>query len=568
MNFVGIRFAKIKEEIETFLTSEYNKASILYSDASPYGQILTILENLHQLSFLYLKNSITQFDISDANSSNDRVIRNAAIFAGHIPGRAISSTGTLKFNLKPSVDLENEISGSRVTFNNKLLIKNKTNGLEYSLNLGSEKMTHKITQNYQFFASIIQGSWKAVNFTGAGMALQTFQINEPGRKDIENFNVQISVNGELWTIKRHMWDMIPDEKSVVARTGFNGSLDVIFGNGAFGMIPPLGSTILVEFLLSDGSLGNIFRRTPNDWTFIHDVTDGGGMSIDVTKLFDISIYTDISFGADKESLQFTRSILPIVTNNAVMALPQHYSYEIKKLGVFSHVNAYESSGTIFISVTPNINLFKNQGSNYFTIDKGAFVLDNYEKSKIDKYLRTGGTIQLTKKYKIVNPLLSYYAVNVFVIPYSDATDESVNGQILDAISSYFLSLNRVDRIPKLDIIKVLSEITDIHSVDIQFVCKKNEDYHKENIQDLKNQINMYSATTMVNEPVNYTPTTVLGLDPTLGDIIFEPNELPMIRGGWSDRNTLYYSDDIDSNGLKAVNIIKKGVVDVKNKKSV
>ena len=568
MNFVGIRFAKIKEEIETFLTSEYNKASILYSDASPYGQILTILENLHQLSFLYLKNAITQFDISDANSSNDRVIRNAAIFAGHIPGRAISSTGTLKFTLKPSVDLENEISGSRVTFNNKLLIKNKTNGLEYSLNLGSEKITHKITQNYQFFTSIIQGAWKAVNFTGAGIALQTFQINEPGRKDIENFNVQISVNGELWTIKRHMWDMIPDEKSVVARTGFNGSLDVIFGNGAFGMIPPLGSTILVEFLLSDGSLGNIFRRTPNDWTFIHDVTDGAGMSIDVTKLFDISIYTDISFGADKESLQFTRSILPIVTNNAVMALPQHYSYEIKKLGVFSHVNAYENSGTIFISVTPNINLFKNQGSNYFTIDKGAFVLDNYEKSKIDKYLRTGGTIQLTKKYKIVNPELSYYAVNVFVIPYSDATDESVNGQILDAISSYFLSLNRVDRIPKLDIIKVLSEITDIHSVDIQFVCKKNEDYHKENIQDLQNQVNMYATTNMVNTPVNYTPTTVLGLDPTLGDIIFEPNELPMIRGGWSDRNSLYYSDDIDSNGLKAVNIIKKGVVDVKNKKGI
>jgi hypothetical protein len=568
MNFVGIRFAKIKQEIQDFLTSEYNKASILYSDASPYGQILTILENLHQLSFLYLKNSITQFDISDPNSNNDRVIRNAAIFAGHIPGRAISSTGTLKFTLKPSVDLENEISGSRISLNNKLLIKNKTNGLEYSLNLGSEKITHKITQNYQFFTSIIQGAWKAVNFTGAGVPLQTFQINEPGRKDIENFNVQISVNGELWTIKRHMWDMIPDEKSVVARTGFNGSLDVIFGNGAFGMIPPLGSTILVEFLLSDGSLGNIFRRTPNDWTFIHDVTDGGGMAIDVTKLFDINIYTDISFGADKEDLQFTRSILPIVTNNAVMALPQHYAYEIKKLGVFSHVNAYENSGTIFISVTPNINLFKNQGSNYFTIDKGAFVLDSYEKSKIDKYLRTGGTIQLTKKYKIVNPILSYYAINVFVIPYSDATDESVNGQILDAISNYFLNLNRVDRIPKLDIIKVLSDITDIHSVDIQFVCKKNEDYHKDNIQSLQNQVNMYSTTNMVNAPVNYTPTTVLGLDPTLGDIMFEPNELPMIRGGWSDRNSLYYSDDIDSNGLKAVNIIKKGVIDVKNKKGI
>lgn len=568
MNFVGIRFAKIKSEIETFLTSEYNKASILYSDASPYGQILTVLENLHQLSFLYLKNTIMQLDLSEPNSQNERVIRNAAILAGHIPGRAISATGTLRFTIKPSVDLEKEIPGSRVTFNNKLLIKNKTNGLEYSLNIGTDKVTHKITQNYQFFIPIIQGAWKTYSQTGVGLPLQTFQINEAGRKDIENFNIEVSVNGEMWVIKRHMWDMIPDEKSVVVRTGFDANLSVIFGNGSFGMMPPLGSLIEIRYLATDGSNGNIFRRTQNDWTFVYDVTDGNGMVIDVTKLFDIGIYTDISFGADKEDLQFTKAILPIVTNNAVLALPQHYTYEIKKLGVFSHVNAYENSGTIFISATPNINLFKNQSSNYFTIDKGAFVLDSYEKSKIDKYLRSGGTIQLTKKYKIVNPILSYYAINVFVIPYSDATDESVTSQILDAISNYFLNLTRVDRIPKLDIIKVLSQINDIHSVDIQFVCKKNEDYHKENLQNLQNQLNKFATTTTVNSPVNYTPTTVLGLDPTMGDILFEANELPMIRGDWYDRNSLYYSDDIDSNGLKAVNIIKKGIVDVKNKKGV
>lgn len=565
MNFSAIKFSSIKKEIEDFLTTEYNKAGILYSDASPYGQILSIIENLQQLSFLYLKNAINQFDISLPNSQNERIIRNAAIFAGHIPGRSISATGTLKFTLKPSVDLEKEIPGSKITFFNKLLIKNKTNGLNYSLSIGNEKITHKINQNYQFYASVIQGVWKTKTYTGSGTALQTFQLSEVGQKDIENFNVEISVNGEIWTMKRHMWDMIPDEKSVVARTGFNGSLDIIFGNGSFGMIPSLGSSISVNYLISDGSNGNIFRRTKNDWTFVDDVLDGNGQTLDVTKVFDISIYTDVNFGADKEDLQFTKAILPIVTNNAVMALPQHYSYEIKKLGVFSHVNAYENSGTVFVSVTPNVNLFKNQSSNYFTIDKGAFVLDNYEKSKIDKYLRSSGTIQLTRKYKIVNPKLSYYSINLFVIPYSDATDESVNAQILDVISNYFLNLTRIDRIPKVDIIKAVSAIKDIHSVDIQFVSKKNEDYHKENIQNLQNQVNMYASTSVVNSPVNYTPTTILGLDATLGDILFESDELPLIRGGWSDRNSTYYSDDIESNGLKAVNIIKKGVVDVKNK---
>lgn len=565
LKFIGVRFTSIKSEIETFLRSEYNKAGILFSNASPYGQILSVIENLHQLSFLYLKNAINGFDISLPNSQNERIIKNAAIFAGHIPSRGISSSGSLKFTLKTNVDLDKDIPGSRITINNRTNIKNKTNSLDYSLNLGTEKITHRITPNYSFILPIIQGRWKKFTFTATGESLQTFQALESGQKDIDNFNYEVLVNGDMYDTKKHIWDMMPDEKACVVRTGFDGGVDIIFGNGGFGYIPPIGAIIEFSYLLTDGSNGNIFRRTANDWSFVDDIIDGNGQVIDCEKIFNIDIYTDINFGADKESLKYTKSILPIVSNNFVLALPQQYAYEIKKLGVFSHVNAYEKSGTIFISVTPNINLFKNQNSNYFNINIGAFILDNYEKSKIDKYLRTSGAIQLTKKYKVVNPTLSYYAMNVFVMPYSDVTDESVSAQILYKISEYFLNLTRIDRIPKLDIVRELSTITDIHSVDIQFVCKKNEDYHRENIQNLQNQLNKYSESTSVNPPVNYQASTTLGIDSTLGDIVFDPEELPIIRGGWLDRNDIYYSDDIESAGMRAVNIIFKGRVDSKNR---
>jgi excinuclease ABC subunit A len=58
---------------------------------------------------------------------------------------------------------------------------------------------------------------------------------------------------------------------------------------------------------------------------------------------------------------------------------------------------------------------------------------------------------------------------------------------------------------------------------------------------------------------------VLGLDPSLGDILFEPDEIPVIRGGWIDRSNNLYNDDIDNKGLKSVNIFKNGTVDIKNK---
>ena len=566
MKFVEISFSRIKTEIEDFLKAEYNKAGILFSNASPYGQILSVVENLHQLSFLYLKNTLNQFDLSNASIENDRIVRNAAIFAGHNPTRGISSSGTLEFRLKPEIDIDKEIPGGRITFQNKTTISNKTNSLNYSLNIGTDALTHVMSKNYVFLVDIIQGKWNTKTFTGIGEPLQTFYVNESGTKSIENFNYQITVNGEMWSIKKHIYEMLPDEKAVVTKTGFDGGLDIIFGNGGFGSIPPIGSSIEVSYLTTDGSFGNVFRRTENDWRFVDDAYDGRGGTVDISKLFNIYIYNDINFGADGETTAFTRSLLPMVSNNYILALPQQYAYEIKKLGVFSHVNAYEKSGTIFITLTPNINLFKNQNSDYFTIDIAAFSLDDYEIGKIDKYLKTTGIIQLTKRYKITNPTLSYYVMNIFVIPYSDVTDESLSAQILSVISNYFLNLNRIDRIPKVDLIKTISNIKDIHSVDLQFVSKKNEDYHKEAIINLQNQMSQFADPgSSPLAPLNYQSNTNLGIDPILGDILFEASEIPIIRGGWSNRNDMMYSDDINSSGLKSVNIIKKGVVDVKNK---
>jgi len=587
MKFVEISFNNIKSEIQRFLSTEHNKASILYSPASPYGQVLNVLENLHQLSFLYLKNSIKQFDLSEPNSLNNIIIRNAAIFAGHLPGRNISATGNLRLTVKPGVELEKELKGGKVTFRNRDILKNKTNGLDYSLNIGQDKITYLVNNTTQIFLPIIQGKFRTTNFTGTGNLNQTFQVALTGQQDVENFNFEVLVNGNFWTTKKHLYELRPNEEACIVRTGFNGGIDIVFGNGGFGAVPPIGANIAVTYLVSDGSQGNIFRRTFNDWRFVDEAIDGFGAGIDVTKIFDVAIFNDINFGADKETVVFTKNILPIVSNNFVLGLPQQYAYEIKKLGVFSHVNAYEDMGMVYIVATPNIRLFKNQNADYFSVSTRAFELDRYEKSKIDKYLRTNGNIQITKKYRIDSPKLSYYIINIFVIRYSDSTDESVQSQIVDVVSEYFLNFSRIDRIPKSDLVKIISNLNDVHSVDVQFISRKNEDYHREEIKRQENK-RLTSTKFDVNisansnkdfpidnvglEPVKQTPdyksNATLGLDPVLGDIIFEPSEIPIVRGGWYDRNGIYFSDEMGSSGLKSINIIKKGVVDSKLRNNV
>jgi len=129
----------------------------------------------------------------------------------------------------------------------------------------------------------------------------------------------------------------------------------------------------------------------------------------------------------------------------------------------------------------------------------------------------------------------------------------------------------VDRIPRSEVISLLTDISDIHSVDISFVCKKNEDYHRQAIIDDQNRRNQFAAPgslNLVRQSTTYDPKVTIGLDPVLGDIVFDPSEIPIIRGGFYDRNNVFYSDDIESGGFKSINIIKRGTVDVKNKSQV
>lgn len=583
-NFTSVTFNRLKDEIESYLKAEHNKANILFSPASPYGQILSVVENLHQLSILYLKNAINQFDLGLANNVNERVIKNTAILAGHIPFRAISASGTLKFVVKGGIDLDKELPSGTISIQNKLTLKNNTNSLFYATNTGGVKLDFNVRMTPSFFIPIVQGQWEKVTFTGTGASLQTYVVQDKGNKEIENFNIDVKVNGQTWQIKKSVYDLLPDEQACVVRTGFNSGVDVIFGNGGFGAIPPLASSIVVRYLSTDGSAGNIYRRTLNDWKAIDDIFDLNGNNVDIEKIFDIEIYNDINFGNDREDYRFTKSLLPIASNNFVLALPQQYAYELKRLGVFTYVNATEKNGTIFIFLVPDITLFKRDDENYFSIPiknttagstttTSAFELDSYERQKIVSYLKSSGVIQLTKKFIIKTPTLSFYAMNVWIITYSDATFDAVKAQIVNVVSEYFLNFNKMDRIPKSEMIKLISNLRDVHSVKVEFVCKKNEDYHIEGIKSLQG-LASFNASKFFKDPSlsgsKYDPTKTIGLDPYLGDILFEASELPVMRGNWYDRSGNYFADEnpVASSNMTSVNVFNKGQVDAKNRFSI
>ena len=649
-NRIELNYTNLTNQINSWLSSAYDKSSILFNSASPYGQILDVTKEIFIQNILYLKNFVKQLDIDQSNSI--RMIRNIARISGHNPSRAIASRGTLKFKLKQGINIDATIFGQQVTIYDDTLLKNRSNGLYYSLKTGTSKNVYPLVPGCQFFVNIVQGRYETQNFTGDGTISQSFQVNVSNNSTIDNFDFQVYLNGINLQIRDHIYDMLDNEYACCAKTGFNGGLDIYFGNGTNGCIPSIGSVITVKYLLNNGLQGNILNNKVNDFTFVGDMYDDSGNIISATQFFDIFVETDIKFASDGESIEYTKSVIPYVSRNFVLATPAQFIYHLKKLNMFSKVNAFntldmikidiDSDGNLdqininemYLYLIPRITDYFSTDVNYFNVPLDAFYLDSVEKQRIITYLKMQGIISITSSIKVIDPRRKFFVVNVFIRRYEDVSEDNIREQVVSTLSNYFSSYDRYDRVVKSDLItQIKTNVDGIDSINIEFVGKDNEDYHRDgallsstqksvlqntyatsssavnvssdkyttvvtaqnnqkstspnsssSVPDKSSLINAVSVqsangltdvrdqgntslmsvsnNTVVayNDTQQYDAKKLVGIDPVLGDIVIGKNELIILRGGWTNRNGVFFSEDPKTTtGFSTINIIWKGV---------
>lgn len=591
-NYIELKYEDLTNQIYRWLKSQYKKSNTNFTSTSPYGQLLNVNKELFQHNIIYLKNALNVIDID--KTQNKKVIQQSARISGHNVGRAISATGTLKFILKQGIDIQEEIKDSLLFIKDGTVIKNTQNGLKYMVKLNTEQNIYSLSSsNRSFFIPIIQGEYEEQDFTGNGAAMQSFSVNIPNNKQVENFNVQIRLNDTVCELRDRLYDLLPREYGCVVRSGFNGGIDINFGTGTHGIIPVNGSIITVKYVLSDGAAGEILTNSTT-WKVQDDILDGASNVVDVNKLFNIEIATPINFAADGESLKFTKAAIPFVSRNFVLGTPKQFIYHLKKLNMFSKVNAYNKldnnnfsinenvveyslnnlvkkvnqnyskeqiitetnkfyqifeqyksnldDNQIYLFLIPSIEKYFNGNINYFNIPIESFFLSSDEIDKIIQYLRRIETLSLTTTINITQPIMSKYVMHVYIRRYNDANEENIRQEIITKTSDYLLNNDRVDRIPKSDFVKLYKEIDGVDSASVFFVSKKNEDYHK----------------NYMNIP-NYNSENMIGIDKVHGDIICELDEYVIIRGGWRDRNDIWYNESTEENGLNSINIVFNGV---------
>jgi hypothetical protein len=339
-----IRFSELYQDSINFISNTYGNVGQYFTIASPMGQLLQVMLNYGRMILFYIEDSITELNIRTATRPSS--VKGLASLTGHNPSRSMAARGTLtlQYNGQPL-----ETYSSTVLIPNYTTLKNQSNGLTYTIVLPGEQIRMDLTNKNNFVdVNILQGTIEYQQATGTGDALQSFNFSSKKGASVDNYYVNVYVNGKQWPKQDSILDMGFDQEGVMIKTGQSGGVDIFFGNGFNGKVPPLGSTILVEYLITDGQSGNLNDQQENakdQWTFTSTGYALNNEEVDLNKVLKVSVKNSILFGTLDEPLYLTRLLAPRMSRSFVLANANNYIYFLRKLNQYSIIDAIPGFAT-------------------------------------------------------------------------------------------------------------------------------------------------------------------------------------------------------------------------------
>ena len=548
-----------------YLQRQYEQAGEVFTPASPFGQILTVVANLGELILFYIEAVATELNISRAR--NIESIYGLSRLTGHDPTRGISAQGIIGLRLNTSA--ASLVEGDYVQILNYSPCEIGQNSLMYFIKFDSDYIRLEKTTKQFVNVELIQGEIEDQTFTGTGEALQSYNLTTKDPTD--QYMVDVHVDGKLWKNVDSLYDMNNGEECVMIKTSVNGGLTCFFGNNQFGKPPALGSIIKVTYVKTRGSAGNIGGKNL-DIKFKNPATDPTGNDVDLNQVLSLNIVRNPMFGSDSEDPQFTRLIAPYQSNSFVLANPNNYIYYLSKYDYFSFIDAYntkddqylDDDNIVYLFLIPDIAKKITSDTDYFSVPVEEFSLTPDEKEMVYEILNKSGRQIVTAEVRINDPLIKRYALQI-VIRYVEGFDkDEIHAAIREQLSTYFIYINRRDRIPRSDIISIVENVDGVDSVNVFFISEENE----KAIADGFYEVPVYGTDPVTDQKVLIETKKVelkadedpqLGLD-EFGDVVIGPDDLAIIRGGWDDRNGNFYEAIPNKNTISSLNIFFKGTI--------
>lgn len=580
LNRLRVTANNIREDASSYISRVYNRSSVLFTTASPFAQIISVLSDITELLMFYIEDSVVEQNIYTAQHPES--VYGMSRLTGHDATRGFAAFGEIQFRWKPGADMS-KIAGNGLVIDGRSEIKFDTNGMTYTLLTPSEYFRIDKSNFNKTTIAIIQGEFETQTFTSTGEKMQSFNV-KTGFGLTDHNRISVSVNGEKWTKHNSLYDILAEEKGYLVKTGISAGLDVYFGNGNFGMIPPVGATIEVEYLKHNGSAGNVSDSGELTIKWKTTAQDSAGTFHDLNELLDVTVTSAPKMGADRESIDFTKILTPMASKSFVLATPDNYEYFLSKYGIFSYIDAYNTTddefldddNVIYIFAMPDMKKKLASGGDYFSMPEREMFFADSEYDSMLKVLQDSGQMMVTTEVSFVKPQVRKYSMDIDIRYFEGFSKSDIFNDVRGVVSEYLLNITRRDKLPKSDIVYILEQVEGIDSVNVRFISETEETARRlgyyesitkkvqpqepvllEDIGNGKQKYIFFKTIETVNK-VQVTDSTVIpediaGLD-QWGDIIMEKEEVAVFRGGWQDRDGDVIVDDVLMNEEAALSI--------------
>lgn len=548
------------EQAVVFLHNKYNQAAHVFTAASPFGQLLTVIANMAELIFTYIAHTAEELNIRTAQ--NIETIYGLAQMTGHNAYRGGSAYGMMALKLNTSSDL---IDGNYITIRNFTKFTIAETGCTYFVNLPSDYIRLTVGDINFVNVNFIQGTPETQTFTSDGTPLQSF--NPIVRSMTDNDNVAVTVNGKEWKRVESLYDMPADDdlessECFIVKSSVNVGLSVFFGNGEFGKIPPAGSLIEITYIKTDGIKGNADSTSLN-YMFEDTAVDEYGNEINLNDVLIVETVTPPMLGCDFEDPEFTKLIAPKASKSFVLATPENYVSYLSKYNQYSFIYAYNTKddpdvyddNVVYLKIIPNIKKKLSNSQDYFELPAKEFILSEYEKQSIINALDNSGRMLVNSEVEIVDPKVKRFVINIIVRYFEDIDKTLIRSRIRSKLNNYFLNINRNDIVPLSDIISLVEGIDGVDTCDVFFVNEENErainnGYYYEDEMT-------WSGLEYIAEQkkvlVGYGDDPRVGFD-DFGNLKINEYEIFIPKGGWKDRDGNYYTETPEDGKLGPLNV--------------
>lgn len=552
---------QIKADARTYIARTYKRAGTLFTEASPFAQIVNVMAELGELIMFYVEDATVEQNIYTAQQPES--IYGLSRLTGHDATRGFAATGEIEFRWKVGSDL-GKIAGTGLNIDARSELKCENNGLTYTLLTSQEKFRLEKSNKYKTATAIVQGQFEQQTFTGTGEPMQSYNAQTNTLTD--HSMVSVSVNGEKWTKHESMYDLLNEEKGYIIKTGVSGGLDIYFGTGNFGAMPAAGSDIVVEYVKHKGFAGNLDDGQDIILKWDAEGTDSNGDGFDLNEYLEVTVTSSPKMGGDAESTDFTKLMAPLASKSYVLATPDNYEYFLSRYGMFSYVDAYNTTSdeyldddnVIYIFAIPDIKRKLLANQDYFSIPQNEMFFDQNEYDKMSQVIQDSGQQMVTTEVIFVKPQIRKYSMDINIRYFEGYTKQEIYNEVRARVSDYLLNITRRDKLPKSDIVYILEEIDGIDAVNVRFISETEETarrlgYYESKtvsvvpqepvvLEEIGNGKQKYiffkrieELNTIQVDETTQIPYTVAGLD-EWGDIIMEHEEVAVFRGGWQDRD--------------------------------